>query len=79
MVKARKRIKISNEEFNALADYAEVAKMDWFYCDYINRKTVDLVDLGCIEDSYLDEIAALYNRLPDDEKILLENLFKRAK
>ena len=71
----RKRILITNEEWNALLHLADAAKMDWFYKETHNRKTLDKNTLDDLGTAYLAQ--NLY-KLSGEERKLVNDVFSRA-
>jgi len=46
------RYKMPDEIFNAISDLCDQCKIDWFYNEYRDRKTIDNGDLKCLLDAF---------------------------
>lgn len=75
-----RRIELDTDTFNDLSRMCDSLNIDWFYFEYINRKTIDSDDVDCIRHSWdyswqkenrpyllTDNIRKLFNKVSDCE------------
>ena len=73
-----KRVNITDVQFNELSYICDRLKIDWFYPEYFKRKTINLDDLQCIYDNYIDAEDIIFNgeELPQCLKELFQQCEK---
>jgi len=52
---AKKSTQLRDDIFNLLSRLTEKAKMDWFYEEYCNKKTLKLDDAECLTTAFIKE------------------------
>lgn len=74
MIKIKKRISITNENWNLLSKLTENAKMNWFYEETISRKTISMEH---IKDAYCAFLTQNFYNMSDKEILQIYECFTK--